>query len=244
MEREQLMTDTSRTRIVPHAFDSGEALAAALASDVAARLAQAIEARGHALLAVSGGNTPVRFFEALSSADIAWDKVTVTLVDDRFVLPGSPRSNEGLAYRHLLRDKAAKARFIGLYSPADSIEQAAQIAGERIASLPLPFDVLVLGMGPDGHTASFFPGGNKLAEATRSDATALISTMKAEGAGEDRLTLTLPPIIQARTLILHIEGAAKKDVFAQALQDGPAEQLPIRFVLQSALSPVQLFWAP
>ena len=244
MERELLMTTAMQSRIIPHEFTESKALAEALAGRVASLLQQGIAARGEALIAVSGGNTPVRFFEALSTEKLDWSKVIVTLVDDRFVVPESERSNEGLAYRHLLKNEAAKASFIPLYSPADSIQEAAGIANDRIATLALPFDVVVLGMGNDGHTASFFPGGDRLAEATRTDTRRLISTMSAEGAGEDRLTLTLPPVINARALFLHMEGSAKRSVFAEALKDGPAEDLPIRYVLHSAPNPIQLYWAP
>ncbi|MGH6761863.1 MAG: 6-phosphogluconolactonase [Phyllobacterium sp.] len=238
------MTTTTHSRIVPHEFTESEALAEALAARLAGLLQKGIAERGEALLAVSGGNTPVRFFEALSKEKLDWDKVIVTLVDDRFVVPESERSNEGLAYRRLLKNEAAKAQFIPLYSPADSIQEAAGIANDRMAALPLPFDVVVLGMGNDGHTASFFPGGDRLAEATRTDTTRLVSTMSAEGAGEDRLTLTLPPIINARALFLHMEGNAKRAIFTEALNDGPADDLPIRYVLRSAPSPIQLYWAP
>src|SRR5690242_3165924 len=104
-----------------HDFGSRQDLAAALAATVAARLSKAVTDRGAATLAVSGGTTPALFFSALSAFDIDWERVTVTLVDERFVDPASPRSNEGLVRRALLTDKAAAARFIPLYRDASSV---------------------------------------------------------------------------------------------------------------------------
>ncbi|WP_110748075.1 6-phosphogluconolactonase [Phyllobacterium leguminum] len=226
-----------------HDFADGAELAAALASQVAVRLGDAVRAGGTAVLAVSGGTTPVKLFEALSQQDIDWARVTVTLVDERFVSPESGRSNERLVHEHLLKDNAGKAKFVGLYSPASTAEAAAIAANARIDDLPRPFDVVILGMGTDGHTASFFPGGDRLAEAIDPGSKALVLPMQAEGAGEPRLTLTLPVIAEARFIVLHIEGAAKREVLERALEPGPETEMPIRAVLNHAVTPVQVYWA-
>src|SRR5690606_11976281 len=125
-------------------FMSPEALAEALAGSVAAKLAKAIAGRGKAFIAVSGGTTPKRFFEALSRRELEWDKVTVTLVDERFVPETSPRSNAGLVRETLLVGNAAAARFEPLYRPATSIEEAARQASTDLASMPWPLDVAIL----------------------------------------------------------------------------------------------------
>ncbi len=143
-----------------HIFENPSALAEALADDVGARLAAAIAARGTASLAVSGGSTPKAFFRSLSRRELDWSKVTVTLVDERFVPPENDRSNHRLVADNLLKDGAAEARFVPLYQAAETAEAAAAIASGRTASLGAPLDVVVLGMGTDGHTASFFPGGD------------------------------------------------------------------------------------
>src|SRR5690606_13380303 len=95
------------------------------------------------------------FFDALSGREIEWEKVAVTLADERFVPPDDPRSNQRLVEEKLLRAAAARARFVPLYSPAGSIEEAATAAAGALAALNLPLDIAVLGMGADGHTASF-----------------------------------------------------------------------------------------
>jgi 6-phosphogluconolactonase len=227
-----------------HEFKDGAALAEGLADRVAAVLADAVAARGKATIAVSGGSTPKAFFKALSARDIDWSKVTVTLVDERFVPADNPRSNHLLVSENLLQDKAKAANFLPLYRDAGSAEGAAKLVSEDTGALGHPFDVAVLGMGTDGHTASFFPGGSKLAEAISAQTPRGVITMEAEGAGEPRLTFTFASLQDARLLVLHIEGQGKKDVLAAAESDGPEEDMPIRAILRRAQTPVDIYWAP
>jgi 6-phosphogluconolactonase len=225
-------------------FENGAALAEGLAARVADALADAVAARGTASLAVSGGSTPKAFFKVLSGKDIAWDKVIITLVDERFVPADNARSNHKLAADLLLVDKAAAARFVPLYHPADTAEAAAEIATRETAAVSSPFDVAILGMGSDGHTASFFPGGNHLAEALDAGRERGILTMQAEGAGEPRLTFSFSALQDARLLALHIEGAEKASVLQKALSGTDEAEMPIRAVLNRATSPVEIYWAP
>jgi 6-phosphogluconolactonase len=227
-----------------HEFADGRALAEALAGRVAGLLAEAVAARGAASIAVSGGSTPKAFFKALSAHDLAWERVTITLVDERFVPADNPRSNHLLVAQNLLKDKATIARFVPLYHAADSAEAAAELASAETAAIGQPFDVVVLGMGTDGHTASFFPGGSRLAEAISAQTPRGVITMEAEGAGETRLTLTFTSLQDARLLVLHIEGDAKKSVLAAAEADGPEAEMPVRAVLRRAETPVDIYWAP
>ncbi|WP_105417584.1 6-phosphogluconolactonase [Neorhizobium sp. T25_27] len=225
-------------------FADAAALAASLADEVAAHLETAIRDRGTASIAVSGGSTPKKFFEALATRDIDWGKVTVTLVDERFVPADSPRSNHLLVSAHLLKDKAAAANFIPLYYEAPSIDEAAVIATEKTSGIGHPFDVAILGMGGDGHTASFFPHGNNLARALDLSGPRGVLTMQAEGAGEERLTFSFASLSDARFLVLHIEGQGKKDVLETAKAGSDETDMPIRAVLNRAASPLQIFWAP
>jgi 6-phosphogluconolactonase len=227
-----------------HVFDNGAALADGLADAVAAALSAAIAERGEGTIAVSGGSTPKAFFKALSSKIIDWPKVTVTLVDERFVEPDSDRSNEKLVRDNLLINAAAAAKLQPLYYPAATAEEAAAAATKQTAALGCPFDVVILGMGGDGHTASFFPGGSRLAEALDPATPRGVMTMEADGAGEPRLTFTFSSLQDARLLVLHIEGAAKKDVLAKAEAPGDEAEMPIRAILRRAVSPLQIYWAP
>jgi 6-phosphogluconolactonase len=224
-----------------HAFEDKQALAAALAVRLAAELRAAIAARGEATIAVSGGSTPKRLFEQLSQEALDWSRVTVTLVDERWVPDTDERSNARLLESHLLRHKAADAEFMPLYVEAATPEAGIAEVRTRVSALKLPFDAVVLGMGPDGHTASFFPGGDRLDEALDPANTAHVLPMRAPGAGEPRITFTLPVLLQARALFLHIEGADKREVLQQAEQ--PGSQLPIASVLRLA-SHLDVYWCP
>jgi 6-phosphogluconolactonase len=225
-----------------HEFATRENLAGVLAGRVAEGLREAIAHRGTALLAVSGGNTPGLFFRELSRQELDWAKVTVTLVDERFVSEDSPRSNARLVREYLLQNGAAAANFAGLYSGAGTVEHAALRAGERLSRLPLPFDAVILGMGTDGHTASFFPDAGNLESLLDPSAEAIVAPVRAKSGGEPRLTLTLARIVEAGFVALHIEGAEKRRVLEAALE--AEAHLPIRAVLDRAPRPVQAFWAP
>lgn len=238
MAREQL----SEARYGWNGFADRQDLATALANEIAGRLTGAIAERGTALLAVSGGTTPARLFAALSTTPIAWDKVIVTLVDERFVPPSSPRSNAGLVTANLLQNKAAAARFVPLYHEAANIEDAAAADSEALRALPWPLDVVILGMGGDGHTASFFPDAGNLEELLDPTSQRIVLPVHAASGGEPRLTLSMARIVAAGFIALHIEGEDKRTAFDGAM--GPGAKKPIRRVLEAAPRPIEVFWAP
>lgn len=224
-------------------FADKPTLARELAEAVADRIRTAIAERGNAAIAVSGGSTPARFFQALGKTkDIEWDKVIVTLVDERWVDETSDRSNALLVNERMLQGPAAVARFFPLYSGGDEpTAEAVARTNALMAELPAQFAAVVLGMGNDGHTASFFPGGDTLNAALTDQGPAL--ALRAPGAGEPRITLTLPRLLRTDGLYLHIEGEEKAAVLDTALGEGPVEDLPIRAVLRSG-HPVNVYWCP
>lgn len=237
------MNSDLSSKIRPHNFADASTLARALARSVADDLRAAVTERGFASLALSGGNTPKAFLQSLAAQDLQWSSVAVTLVDERWVPESHERSNAALVRNNLLHGPAAQARFVPLYRGGPEPDLALADIEQDLAAMPSPFDVVVLGMGGDGHTASFFPGGDHLEAALDPTGTALVVPMRAPGAGEPRITLTLPPIIAARHLYLHIEGGEKQRVL-QAAVEGSEEGAvyPIRSVLQHACEPVLIYW--
>jgi 6-phosphogluconolactonase len=211
-------------------FKSGVELAATLAHDVAGWLADAIASRGYGILAVSGGSTPKPFFQSLSTQKIEWQKVQVTLVDERQVDENSQRSNAKLVKQDLMQHEASAAQFIPLYQNPN----AANLSR---------FDVAILGMGNDGHTASFFPCGDQLRAALDVGQAHSIIPMVAPEAGEPRLTFSLPRLLAARRLCLHIQGNDKMAVLEKALEGTNEMEMPVRAVLHSP-KPVSLYWCP
>jgi len=225
-------------------FVDRNSLEADIAHRIGAMLTAGIKRNGRASLAVSGGSTPVELFKRLSELDIPWQQVVVTLVDERWVEPTMKDSNEYLARMHLLQDKAATATFIGMKNPAATAESGEEQCEQSLQQVPRPFDVLLLGMGSDGHTASLFPGADKLARATAMDSGKTCMGIVPLTAPYERITLTLPAILDSRQIFLHITGRTKRDVLRQALAVGPTEDMPIRYVLRQQATPLTVFWAP
>jgi 6-phosphogluconolactonase len=226
-----------------HDFPTQTALADALAAYIASAITTRLQTSPTCAIALSGGRTPIKFFEALSKQPLNWPAVTITLVDDRWVPESSTRSNAALLRHHLLQGPAAAATFLPLVNEAASPESGWQETEATIATLPLPFAAIVLGMGIDGHTASFFPGGDRLAEALAPPLGHRIETLRAQAAEEPRITLTLPALLEADRVAIHIEGDEKRRVLAAAEQPGPATIMPIRAIL-ARRPPPDIFWSP
>jgi 6-phosphogluconolactonase len=226
-----------------HPCPDPEALADALAGAVANDLRAAINGRGHAVLALSGGTTPERFLRRLSEQPVEWLRVTVTLVDERWVPATHERSNARLIRETLLHGATTHARFVPLYTGAPDPESACAEVAQRIGALPVPLDVAVLGLGLDGHTASWFPDGDHLVQALDPDGAATVLPMRAPSAGEPRITLTLPVLAAARRLYLHIEGPDKARVFDAVVRgEGALAASPLRTLMEKSRAPLSVYW--
>ena len=223
-----------------HEFKSPVLLADALALNVAKQLSDAIDARGTATLVVSGGRSPVAFFQNLSKQKLDWSKVVVTLADERWVPVEHADSNAGLLKRYLLQGPAAKAQFLSLYSASANLEQAAEQADRLLAELPT-IDVLILGMGDDGHTASLFPNSPNLADALKPDGTRRCWPMLAPTVPHQRLTMSRALLASAKHTVLSISGQSKLTTLSAALAGDDVAAMPIRAFLQPTL---EIYWCP
>ncbi|WP_219095462.1 6-phosphogluconolactonase [Pseudomonas sp. UMAB-40] len=223
-----------------HEFKSPVLLADGLALNVAKQLSDAIDARGTATLVVSGGRSPVAFFQNLAKQKLDWSKVVVTLADERWVPVEHADSNAGLLKRYLLQGPAAKAQFLSLYSATANLELAAEQADRLLAELP-PIDVLILGMGDDGHTASLFPNSPNLIDALKVDGTRRCYPMLAPTVPHQRLTMSRALLASAKTTVLSISGQSKLTTLSAALAGDDVAAMPIRAFLQPTL---EIYWCP
>lgn len=213
-------------------YPDREMLALSLADQIGSQLAQQLRSGDRASLCVPGGTSPALVFETLSGADIDWSRVTIFPGDERWVDGEHKRSNGRLLRRHLLRDRAAAANYIDLYTGADTPDEAAPALAEAIRP-HLPITVVLLGMGNDMHTASLFPGADRLAEAMAADAP-LVLPIRADGAEEPRITLTRPALADAMNLHVLIMGPEKREALEKAQKLDPLEA-PIRAFLDNAI---------
>jgi 6-phosphogluconolactonase len=227
-----------------HRFNDAAALTAVLAEQIRVDLHEAIAQRGSASLVVSGGRTPVRLFEQLRRQVLEWQKVWITLADERWVDVSSEASNEHLVRHHLLLEHAASAHFVGLKNPADTPEAGAEWASRALSRIPQPYDVMMLGMGDDAHTASLFPGSLALPRALDMAAAPACVAVHALTAPHARMTLNLAAVLCSRRIVLHIEGEAKWNVYQRARASGSPLEMPVRAVLQQKEVPVDVFWCP
>ena len=212
-------------------YPNSEAMAVAAAEAVTAQLAAGLSARGRASLVATGGRSPGPIYDRLKEADLDWPHVAVTLSDERQVDVDSPNANVRQLRERLFQGRAAQAQYLPL---TDYAEPALQKL--------MPFDVVMLGMGEDGHVASLIPGSPVMALA---DGPQLVAESP-EGFGSPpvpRVTLTFPALFRSRALFLLIAGTVKRQVVEAALA-GAGPDLPVRRVLTQGLVPVRVFWIP
>ena len=203
-----------------------------VANELAGQLGAALRQGDEALFVVPGGTTPGPIFDTLSGVDLHWDRVRVLLSDERWVPETSDRSNTRLLRERLLVDHAAAAGYLPLYAEAETPEERLEELAAAIEP-HLPIAVLLLGMGADMHTASLFPGADRLAEAMADDAPILVP-MRAPGAPEPRVTLSAPVLAGAIQKHIVITGKQKRDALRTARNLGDPLQAPIAAVLSGA----------
>lgn len=224
-------------------YEDAEELAEAVAGDIGFIVESALDARGQCLLALPGGRTPIPIYEKLAKARIDWKKVMIVPTDDRIVAMTDPLSNAAMLARIFLPKGARVIPFISDKAPDH--KAAGRAADARLQELPWPPDLVWLGMGNDGHTASIFAGPD-LDEAldapkARRAVGVLPDPLPAE-APVARVTLTRAAILSARTLTVVVTGKEKKKLLERAIKDGAGSPLPIGRVLADAEQAIDIHW--
>jgi 6-phosphogluconolactonase len=226
--------------LAEHLYASSDFLAERLAWNTAKTLIDAIAERGEARLLVSGGSTPKKFFAALSQQSLAWERVTIGLVDDRCVESFDPNSNAKLVGENLLIGDAFAATFQPLFDPELGVEKSAEWANGSAEGA----DVVVLGLGGDGHTASLFPGSPQLEQGLSADAPAVLAAEPTMEPMVTRLTYSGPFLAKSPHVFLHFEGAGKREVYEEARSKDYPSLTPISWFLHHPECPVETYWAP
>lgn len=230
-------------------FESRAEMVAALQEECLAALRSAIDDRGEATFMVSGGSSPEPLYKSLSTADLNWESVYVALVDERWVDFDHEKSNEAFIVKTLMQNNAAKANLVGMKNTAETAIDGLADCESNFQQLAQPFDVTILGMGSDGHTASLFPHAEGLRDALDAENEALCAAIMAHpsevtGAITERMTLTLAGLLRSRSLLLLITGEEKLKVLRQAQAGTDIAEMPMRAVLQQQQVPVTIYWAP
>lgn len=226
-------------------YDDADEMAAAVAGDLRFVIQSALDARGDAIIALPGGSSPLPIYAALAGADISWKRVTIIPTDDRLVPMGDALSNiTAIAKAFMQRG----ARVYPITSDAaDDYRAAGQAADARLRDLGWPLDLVLLGVGEDGHTASIFPGPDLAAAIDPKSDVRVVGVMPdpmPANAPVARVTLSLPAIASARTLTIAVTGQAKRDLIEAAIEAGAASPHPIGKVLAAAKVPIDIHWAP
>lgn len=225
-------------------YDSLDELADAVAGDVGFIIDSAVEARNASLIAVPGGKTGPAIFKKLAGQKLPWKRVTVIPTDDRLVPVDSEQSNVREIARSFL---PTGARVIPIATEIADYKLAGNSADARLQDLPWPPDLVWLGVGEDGHTASIFAGPDLQDALDAPKARRAVGVMPdpmPQDAPVPRVTLTRAAILSARTILITVTGQKKREMLEQAIADGQSSKLPIGRVLAEVDQPIDIHWAP
>lgn len=232
-----------------HEYKTRDALLIKLTATLSRSVSDCVAQRGKASIALSGGSTPGGLYRQLAQQALPWQCVTVSLVDERWVDDIHPQSNARFIRHNLLDNGAGRANFIGMKTSHPDAFTAADALSGILARHILPLDIVLLGMGLDGHTASFFPHAQGLAQALASDCRQVCCAIQPgpsadESAPLARMTLSLNTILSAHQRILYITGEAKRQALEKALVPGSTMDMPVRAVLHDNSTMTEIYYAP
>jgi 6-phosphogluconolactonase len=223
-------------------FESREAATTAAANRLADALLRRLNGNGNASLVVSGGTSPAKCLEELSSAPLDWQRVHILLSDERWVPVDDPNSNENMVRRTLLQNCAAHAHLLPIYDGSTDVLSRCQALEVEIRAIPIPFAAALIGMGEDGHFASLFPDFDQLKSGLDVDFSGLCMPVSTAASAHARISLTLAAISRSDEVVLLIFGDAKRGVYEQAKLD--SNGFPVSRLLRQKRAPVHVYWAP
>lgn len=225
-----------------HTFPKQNELIEMLSKSIVMKLKSAIQKKGKATLIISGGSTPIPLFKTLRDMSLDWEKISVGLCDERWIPSLHHDSNENLVKKYLLQGQAKKATFIGMYNGEQDVHMAEKWCTQKVNETLFPFDVVVLGMGTDAHTASLFPDNDKLEKAFDLDNKELCIAIEPKNAPYKRMSLTLWAILSAHNIYLHFEGEEKIAVYGEAIAGEDIYKMPIRAVLNQDIKDIEVYY--
>lgn len=229
-------------------YSNMQALSETVSIDIMSKLAVALTRNGKASLMLSGGSTPRETYTLIGQSNFVWHNVDVGLVDDRWVGPTSPGSNAAMIHQNFLSKTNVHTKFHPLKTASDDLEVGCEVVNLMYHKIYRPFTCLVLGMGLDGHTASWFPQAEGIEEALNPRSSKIVVPVRpkqSEVTGDylERATLTLSAVNEAKNVYLLITGQKKLDLFNRVLAE-PNSELPIRAAIDTLGARLNVFWAP
>ncbi len=223
-------------------YDTPEEMAQAVAGDAQFVIESALDARGDAVVAFPGGSTPLASLELLKAAKLKWRDVTILPTDDRLVAVDSKLSNVRMLAERFL---PLGARVLPLTGGDLGVAEAGRAADARLQAIHWPLDLVWLGMGADGHTASIFAGPDlEAALSAPHRAVGVTPDPMPEEAPVARVTLTKSAILSARAMLISIRGDEKRALLERALEEGASSRLPIGRLLADATQAIDIHWCP
>lgn len=231
-----------------NSYDDMYELSKAVSVLILSKLVASLNAAGKASLMLSGGSTPRETYASIGKEKIAWENVDIGMVDDRWVGQLSPGSNAAMIHQSLLSKPNVQTKFHPLKTASDNLEMGCEVANLKYHKIYRPYTCLVLGMGLDGHTASWFPQAEGIEEALNPRSSKIVVPVRPKqsdvtGDYLERATLTLSAVNEAKNVYLLISGQKKLDLFNRVLAE-PNSELPIRAAIDTLGARLNVFWAP